>query len=301
MAKLKDVIAVTLSALTGIGGSFTASYPDGHTAEDYLGAIDHELHATGYPSLFAKAGDFAVAFGASNIAVTILRGNTFTNGAKVFLHLDRAQRDIAAGEKVDLADDNKMSILQLIKINLGAPAAAVANGIVASQAATAASGLATGINGSLAASGKVVLPRSRNVVAAWTGTSVITVTGKDEYGKTIRESSASGTSFTGKKAFKEITAISVSADVTGLTVGTGVVLGLPVYLPDTADVVREIANSVPATAGTIVAGDLTAATATTGDVRGTYAPNSAPNGTNVYELVAMLRDPSYKGPAQFAG
>lgn len=301
MAKLKDVIAVTLSALTGIGGSFTASYPDGHTAEDYLGAIDHELHATGYPSLFAKAGDFSVAFGASLITVTVLRGNTFTSGAKVFLHLDRAQRDISAGEKVELADDNKMSLLQLVKINLGAPATAVANGIVASQAATALSGLATGINGSLAASGKVVLPRSRNVVAAWTGTSVITVIGKDEFGKTLRESSASGTSFTGKKAFKEITGISVSADVTGLTVGTGVVLGLPVYLPDTADVVREIANSVPATAGTVVAGDLTAATATTGDVRGTYAPNSAPNGTNVYELVAMLRDPSYKGRAQFAG
>ena len=106
---------------------------------------------------------------------------------------------------------------------------------------------------------------------------------------------------TGKKAFKEITKVITSADVTGLTVGTGVVLGLPVFLSDTVDIIREILDSVPATAGTVVVGDVATATATTGDVRGTYSPNSAPNGTRVYELTLLLRDPGYKGRAQFAG
>jgi hypothetical protein len=127
------------------------------------------------------------------------------------------------------------------------------------------------------------------------------VTGTDEYGNVLVESSASGTSLTGNKAFKTITGISVSADVTGLTVGTGTKLGLPAFLADTVDVLREILDGAAATAGTIVAGVIATATATTGDVRGTYTPNSAPNGTRVYELIAALRNPAFKGAAQFAG
>jgi hypothetical protein len=53
----------------------------------------------------------------------------------------------------------------------------------------------------------------------------------------MTESSASGTSFTGKKAFATVTKVKVSADVTALTVGTGNVLGLPDLLPEAALVV----------------------------------------------------------------
>jgi hypothetical protein len=194
-----------------------------------------------------------------------------------------------------------MSEITLVKLALGAPATASANAIALSQAATAADGLAAGINGALAAQGVATLDVPRNVVAAWTNAAILTVIGEDEYGNPMRESSASGTSFTGKKAFKKVTGIAVSANVTGLTVGTGVVLGLPVFVADVADIMREIQDGAAASAGTPLAGVQADATATTGDVRGTYSPANAPNGSRVYELIAAVRAPGYRGLTQFAG
>src|SRR3546814_5252721 len=48
------------------------------------------------------------------------------------------------------------------------------------------------------------------------------------------------TAASGKKAFKTVTAIAVSATTTAaVTVGTGDVLGLPVYLPSSGAVLKE--------------------------------------------------------------
>jgi len=139
-------------------------------------------------------------------------------------------------------------------------------------------------------------------VAAWTGTAVLTVTGTDEFGNTVVESSASGTSMAGKKAFKTVTSVVPSANITSATVGTGDVLGLPAFLPGAGRVLAELEDGAAATAGTLVAGvRTTPATATTGDVRGTYDPNSAADGSKAFELVVALDDPSDKGVAQYAG
>jgi len=298
MTKIYDTVAVTIGSTVAIGGTFTASYPAGKGGADYRGGDDHLIVSGSAPVLFAKDGDFSISYGASNMTVSILRGRGFTAGDIINLSLDRAS--IGPGEEVVMADPEKMAGLTLVRINLGKPVAADADGIVASQAATLASGLATGINGALASDGAAVLDVPRNVVAAWTGTAVLTVTGTDEYGNAISESSASGTSLTGKKAFKSITSVTTSADITGLTVGTAKVLGLPAWLAGTGDVIKELQDGAAATAGTVVAGDTTTATATTGDVRGTYAPNGTPNGTLRFELIVAMQSPEYRGIAQFA-
>ena len=297
----QDTVFLTLSAAVGTSATFTASYPANRTADDYLGGTDHQISTQSYRTLFANIGDFTVAFGASNITVTNLSGVGLAIGTKIWLNLDRAEISGADGEFAVLADVTKMSLLTAVKVTLGAPATAVANGAVASQSATLASGLATGINGSLASAGVATFDVPRNVVAAWTGAAVLTVTGTGQFGSVIVESSASGTSHTGKKAFKTITSVTTSADITLLTVGTGVVLGLPVFLPDVPDVFREIVDGAVAGAGTVVAGIIGTQTATTGDVRGSYSPALAPNGARVFELCAALRNPAYRGAAQFAG
>lgn len=301
MAQKYESIPVTLASAVGAGGSFTVNYPAGRSADDYLGGSDHMLVSQSARTFFAKSGDFSVVFGTSNIAVTLNASHAFASGSKLWLNFDRAEILPGSGEEVALANADKMGVLQLVKVALGAPLGASATDVCASQACTAATGLATGINGTRAASGKVVLTNPRNVVAAWTGNAVLTVTGKDEYGNVMKESSASGVSFTGKKAFKEITGISVSADVTALTVGLGNVLGLPVFLADGVDVLREVIDGAAAGAGTIVAGVQGAQSATTGDVRGTYSPALAPNGSRTWELLLALRQPGYKGAAQYAG
>lgn len=53
--------------------------------------------------------------------------------------------------------------------------------------------------------------------------------------------------------------------------------------------------------GTFVAGVVSAATATTGDTRGTYTPAITPDGTSGYQLLVVLPDPSNKGVAQYTG
>lgn len=297
-----ETIMTTLGATVGQGGSFNIAYPDGKDADDYQAGANpnHVITSISGMPIYARKGEFSVAFGASNIVVTLLKNLSYQNGAKLWLHIDAAASTTGDGS-LALASPAQMDEMHPVIINLGTPIATDSDSAVASQAATAADGLATGINGVLASGGVATFDVPRNVVAAWTGTAVLTVTGTDQYGNVVVESSASGTSLAGKKAFKTITGIAVSANVTGLTVGHGNVLGLPVYLASVSHVVREILNDATATAGTLVAGDTATATATTGDVRGTVVPNSAPNGTNVYELIAMLRAPDGRGVAQFAG
>lgn len=298
-----ETITATLSASTGYGGSFTLSYPDGKGASDFASASRSVLRCASKNELYEGRSHYSVVYGASEITVTLLTSESYGLGEVVYLDVDLGALRQGGGlmPSMALANSDSMDIGQVVSIALGAPATADANGAVASQAATAASGLATGINGALAAGGVATFDVPRNVVAAWTGTAVLTVTGTDEYGNTVVESSASGASMAGKKAFKTVTGISTSADITGLTVGTGDVFGIPCYLADKGDVFIEKMDGSAATAGTVVAGVTDAATATTGDVRGTYDPNSAANGARVFELTAVIRDPSYTGNSQYAG
>ena len=161
------------------------------------------------------------------------------------------------------------------KVSLGSPATADADGYCASQNLTAAgvASVNTTAAGAIAAAALAGISATpRNVVAAWTGTAVLTITGTDEFGVAMSEASGSGTSFTGKKAFKTVTNIAVSANVTSLTVGNGQVLGLPYKLTDLADIIQCVFNGViDATPGGVVA-VTTTATTTTGDVRGSVAP-----------------------------
>lgn len=181
---------------------------------------------------------------------------------------------------------------QMLYKDFGAVAAAVSNGVSASQ--SVASGAAALINGSLASGGVATFATPRNVVAAWTGTAVLTVTGTDEYGSIVTEASASGTSLAGKKAFKTVTsAVFTTGAVTGATIGSGDVLGLPFRVDANGLVAARASNAIDA--GTFVAADTTSpATATTGDVRGTFDPAVALNGTNRVAVVIVCADPSTK-------
>jgi len=174
-------------------------------------------------------------------------------------------------------------------VNFGAIAAASANAICTNQASGA--GNALNINGALAAAGVATIPTPRNVVAAWTTAAQITVTGTDYYGQPQTEQSGGGvTAFTGKKAFATITAVTFSVAVTAATVGTGVKIGLP-YLVGVNGILDALTDSLPDVGYTLVVGDQTSpATSTTGDVRGTIAATTAPNGAHQYAVNLVVYD-----------
>ena len=292
------VDAVTFSVVS-TNDSQTIPYPTGRTAASYGTNGDHKVTGRDFSELSSRLGHITVTFGPSDITIVNNTDRTFKAGTVMNIALDLAGYDRTE-------DEPNTGVVNLfpVQITLGTPIASDGDGYCVSQNLTAAGVFSVDVTAAAAIAAAALAGTAdvpRNVVAAWTGTAVLTVTGTDVDGNVMVESSGSGTSFTGKKAFKTVTDISVSANVTGLTVGTSKVLGLPVFVESAVDLLGEKENGALATAGTLVVGATATATATTGDVRGTYAPNSAPDGSKLFQIVALVKSKSYKGIAQFSG
>ena len=287
-----------LAAAVATAGTFAVGYPTGKDRGAFSLGTSHRLSALG--KVFSFPEDITISFGATTATITYNGATTLPAGTPFTVQFDEIGAANAVFEPISAQQIYAPATLALL--NLGSPGVAAANNILLSASVTAVTPAATVLTGALVSGGVAVIDArtGRNVVAAWTGTSVLTVRGTDMYGKAMTESSASGTSFAGKKAFKTVTSIQFSADVTACTVGTGTVLGIPAYLPNAALILKESMDGAAATAGTTVVGIAnTKSTATTGDVRGTYVPNSAPDGSRAFLLTVSLADPSYLGAAQF--
>lgn len=164
----------------------------------------------------------------------------------------------------------------------------VTNGIVTSHTgAASASTTVRTPNGSLSSGGVATLTPARNVVITVThGSSVVAMSGTitgTRLGRAVTEawSVTAGTTsktFTGAVAFDTVTSITevVAADASANTIimGTGKVLGL-IAKSSYPRMLGELEDASVPTAGTIVV----ASTSANADARGTYAPNSAPNGS----------------------
>lgn len=288
-----------LAAAVATAGTFTVGYPAGKTRGDYSLGVLSKLSAIG--KVFSAPEDMTLSFGATSVTVTYNGATTLPAGTPFTFQFDNG---VSINDVVEPISGQSIASPTCVGIvNLGSPGVAAANSILLSAAVLAITGTATALTGALVASGVAVIDArcGRNIVAAWTGASVLTVRGTDMYGKPMTESSASGITFTGVKAFKTVTSIAFSADVTAATIGTGVALGLPVHLPNAAYVLKESLNGAAATAGTIVAALAltTKPTATTADVRGTYTANSAPDGSKAYTLLVALPTPTYLGAVQY--
>lgn len=255
----KTVEQVLASAVAS-GGTFTVGYPTGYSAGDFENARDHSFTAMG--ATFRSPNDFTVSFGATEATITYNGTTTIPAQTRIFTQLNMigapGANQRTQGEVHSLGDTvgaprgikvlNKSAVGDLIFINLGSPKTADADGICASQSGTADTNLTiNGADASTDANGNsvVVYATPRNVVAAWTGAAVLVVIGKDEYDQDIEERSASGTSFTGKKAFKKVTQAYFTANTTGATVGSGDALGLPVAIPSAALIVAEFEDGSP--------------------------------------------------------
>lgn len=402
-------------ALIATSGTKTFPYPAGTSAGTFA-AYGHKLWVDKFQRLLSSPSDFTVSFGASEMTVTYLGATSIPAGARMNLqiNIEGADQNEPALAAVNEADIKRTVLGSVARVTLGSPIVADANGFCESQDLTAlgvfsVNTTAAAAIAAAALAGTNTVPR--NVVASWTGTAVLTITGTDEYGNTIVEKSGSGTSLTGKKAFKTVTGISSSANITSLTVGSGNVLGLPAFLSNQANVITvkegstiydkasklylnttspsladagqvygvspigghitdvyavtntavatadaaitvksaagtvgtmtialsgsavgvvdsvaslantkvlagetvEIENDGAASAGVVdyttviepggllVAGVSSAATATTGDVRGTYEPLATLDGTVEITLLVAEPDPAYKGVSQYAG
>lgn len=117
------------------------------------------------------------------------------------------------------------------------------------------------------------------------------VAGADLYGYpqtekiTVASSPSGATTTSGKKAFKFVTKVTPQVtDTFSYSVGTGDVFGFPVLSQEFPLATVGWAGSLVASSTGYVAAISTVATNTTGDVRGTYAVQSASNGTIVLQM-----------------
>lgn len=310
-----------LSASVAANGTFTASLPGNGsdlkasqaqfpiTAGMLYGAMGHSLVLDSNQPL-QNIRDFTVTLtNAKTVTITNKTASTWSAGSKFVLQLDfKGQRFYQDNDPVFARKLMNMVAAGTYLINLGMPAAASATGVAAAQAAAAAGNLT--INGGVATNGVAYLDVARNITAVSSGagdtTQVLTVYGLDQYGQPLRESlTLNGTTpVVGAKAFLTVTRVAISAAAAGnVSVGFGTKLGLPVFLGSAGFVLKELQDGAAATAGTFAYGITTAggSTATTGDVRGTYTPNAAPDGAKTYELILCLPDPGNIGIPQYNG
>lgn len=166
------------------------------------------------------------------------------------------------------------------------PATLSATAVCAAQAVAGAGNAS--INGASASGGVATFDYARTISAKSSDvgdtTQTVTVTGTDYWGQAQTEllTLNGTTTVDGLKAFKTITQVAVSAALTGnLSVGNGDSFGLPYRVNDAGYLLRTgWAGAVADNAGTFTAADATSpATASTGDVRGTFKPTTAANGS----------------------
>ena len=185
------------------------------------------------------------------------------------------------------------------------PLTAVATNLV-SALATAQVGALTispgvGVTQSTTATGTTIykfdVPRGVQVLSSnTTDVSALTITAYDAYTQPVTElvTLTPGTAALSKKTYSSVASIALGTTglIGALSIGTSDVFGLPFILPDINDVVSVKWASVLANdAGTAVKADATSpATTSTGDVRGTYKPSSASNGSRRLTITQYLPD-----------
>lgn len=176
----------------------------------------------------------------------------------------------------------------IVKVSLGTPALGDADGLGLTQDGTA---LDANTPAALTVT-EMDVPRNVTITSAGDDSGItFTVTGTDVYGEAVVETitGANAGLASGKKAFKTVTEVQPSAAAAGnISIGFGDVLGLPYRLNALSDVLAQYADGTEESASSVfVAGVGTAATATTGDVRGTVNPDTTLDGS-VEITVAMF-------------
>ena len=183
------------------------------------------------------------------------------------------------------------------------PQAKVANNIAASQTPAAAGTITltagAGVTSVTTNNGTVLQLDVPRAVAVTTGagsptTRNFTVSGYDYYGQPMSEviasSGSASTTVNGKKAFYQISGITVSGGtVVAITIGTADIFGCPVRFTNAGYLARVgWDNTLAEDAATIAVAATATATTTTGDVRGTVAPSSAADGIKRLVVAVLL-------------
>jgi len=274
-------------------------YPRGKNEGSFFSAINHNMGIDGQFFLCPK--DFIVTMRKDHLALHWHGPRDLKKGTLLNLQLEEPGGDFYFDQKRGTTILNMVQSSMYL-VNLGGPRVENANLYVRSTSVSGA--------GDLAVSGEQPYT-SRNVVVHSTqdnSNCVFRIEGVDLYGRPMIEDIQGPTAESGRtdgnKAFSRITKITVKGDCHGeISVGSGSKLGLPVFLPASGFVLREMMNGAAVTGGVIISGETRFPTATTFDTRGTYTPPRPQelDGRTAVHLLLSLPSPGNIGLPDFAG
>lgn len=190
--------------------------------------------------------------------------------------------------------DAAVSMHGPFRVSFGAPAVADTDGLLDGVDTTATSGTITVTGnanlGVIGAEADAPYGRNVTVTGAGAGSKVVTIVGRDYLGQPMKETiTCSSGNGTGIKCFKWVDEIQLGA-VAGDSdsdFGWGALLGLPYRTVKVLS--EEFAGAVVTTLGTLTAPvDTDPATATTGEPRGKYTPNSTLNGSSELTITCIV-------------
>lgn len=280
------------------GSSISVPYPPGKNEASFFSAMNH--NATIESNFYRCPRDFIIDTQPDRIVFTWRGSFTIPAGTLINLQLEEPCGDFYRDLRNGITVLN-MCHSQLFLINLSTPEKPHPEYIVKSNAITATKSLPLVNQWLSVARNLTIHSQDDNAHCSFT------IEGEDLYGRPMVESirgPASGVS-AGKKSFTRILRVTPSHPCNGMiSIGTGDRLGLPVFLPGPAFVMREIVNGEEVKGGMIVRGETDmVSTATTGDRRGTYTPPQGVemNGRNTIQLLVSLPNPSNIGSTDYAG
>ena len=304
----------TFSPASAVATGGTMAFVLGNASE--LGMVrnegNHVLYAEGLGAQFAFPNDFTISWSGSTATVTYNGTTSIPAGTVVKLQLETAgENNYLTSLPATLAEVGKDYLgnirwtnARIVRVLFGAIATASATSVVNAATRTGTNTLTT-----YATPVTMDVPRTLQYVCGSAGdtTQTCTMRGLDEFGVAVTETvTLNGTSVVhGKKAFKTVISDTISASLTTtISIGSDTGIGLPFFIPGgtgvgIGNILKELTDNAVPTAGTAKGGDLTKATATTGDVRGTWVPNTAPDGAKVYEAWVCTSDTSFRGVPQF--
>ena len=290
-------VYATASTAVATNGTLTFGYPTVNgvqtTKGSFGGGFRHIAFVEGLQNVLNFPKDFSLTYNAqaSGVTFTYLGSTSIPAGTRVALQLDFPGEDSGASPYAVRA--GRASGGSVVQVRLGAPAAASATAVVNAQAVANSTAV------TLTTAVTLDTPRGLAYKSSNAGdtTQTMTAYGTDEFGVSMTETvTLNGTTaVNGLKAFYKVTGYKASAALAGnLSIGTQAgVLGIPVVVNRAGYVIGELQDGAKATAGTVTVADFTIPSATTGDVRGTYTPNAAPDGSKAFEL--LIYDPEGTG------
>ena len=305
-----QIVSGILGANVAPAGTFTATLPTNIDTGRVAGAVGHMLEMN--QASLAWPNQFSTSLGGSNGVVTITNktASTWLAGQSFILQMNQLgdAGGLAPARGVQGPVFSKYSGMlcyaNAIIVNLGSPATKSTTAILATSAA-----FETAITNPLTS--VITVPGGSNGRAlqvtsssASDTTQTILVAGTDFLGVAMDQLfTLNGTAvISGTKAFSTVTSITASATTVGtISVGTLDVFGLPSPLEMSGLIFQDLTDGAKSgTQGTYVTADVTAGGATniTGDVRGTFAPNTASNGTHYYHIIMFAPDAFYPGTVQ---